>query len=230
MKSINAVLILLLATAAAAAPQGTVPLKAVSEYSNHVEADGVGLGALILNDAQMKQRFVTNFDQDYMVVEVALYPKAGSELTVQPEQFFLNIAGEKRTLRSENPKVIASTQQKGSESKRDITVVPHVGVGYESGTRTYDPTTGGTRRTSGVYTSTGVSVMVGGSTPNANPKNEEVMAIELSEKGLPGGAFTKPVAGHLYFRIGKETAKNLNAGFELACEIDGKEVVLPLKR
>lgn len=230
MKSISLSLVLVFAAALLIAAQGTVPLKKAAEYRNHVEADRIGLGALVLNDAQIKQRFVTEFDRDYLVVEVALYPKEGTDLKIQPDRFVLHIAGEDRALRSENPKVIAASLQKGEESKRDIAIIPHVDVGYESGRRGYDPTTGTTARTGGVYTSTGVAVIVGGSSPGSNPKNEEVMALELAEKGLPDGTFPKPVAGHLYFRIGKETAKNLNAKFELTGELEGKEFALPLKR
>jgi hypothetical protein len=231
MKPTLASLALILTTSLMAAAQGTVPLKQAAEYRNHLDADGIGLGAAILNEAQQKQRFVTEFSQDYLVLEVALYPENGSELKAQPEQFVLHIAGEGRSLRSENPKVIAASLQKKEESKRDIAVIPHVDIGYESTTRGIDSRTGNTeQRQGGIYTSTGVAVVLGEGSSGANPRNEEVMALELSEKGLPAGNFSKPVAGYLYFRIGKETAKNLNARFELTSEVDGKEYVLPLKR
>ena len=97
-------------------------------------------------------------------------------------------------------------------------------IGYESGRRGYDPTTGG------IYTSTGAGVVVGETSPSSNPRNEEVMALELSEKGLPGGTFTKPVSDHLYFRVGKDTLKDTKAKLELTYEINGKEGTLALKR
>ena len=56
------------------------------------------------------------------------------------------------------------------------------------------------------------------------------MALELSEKGLPGGIFVKPVAGYLYFRVGKETIKDTKARLELTYEINGKGGILALKR
>ena len=221
---------ILLAASLLLGAQGTVPLKKATDYPNHVEVDGIGVGAIILNDAQMKQRFVADLNREYLVVEVALYPKDGTDLKVLPEQFVLHVDGEDRAIRTENPKVIANSLQKSEESKRDIAVVPHVSVGYESGRRAYDPATGIYGRSGGIYTSTGVAVIVGGPSLTANPKNEEVMAIELSEKGLPEGTYAKPVAGHLYFRVGKDTCKNTKANFELAFELDGKETTLALKR
>jgi hypothetical protein len=230
MKSITICLVLILTTALLLAAQGTVSPRKVTELRNHVEVEGIGLGATVLNEAQMKQHFVAELGRDYLVVEVALYPKDGTDLQVQPAQFVLHIAGQDRALRSENPKVIAASIQKGEESKRDISIVPHVDVGYESGRRGYDPVTGTARSTGGIYTNTGVAVIVGASSPGADPKNEGVMALELSEKALPQGTFTKPVAGHLYFRIGKETSKDIKAKFELAYELNGKEGSLALKR
>ncbi|MBN1569208.1 MAG: hypothetical protein JXA73_15260 [Acidobacteria bacterium] len=229
MKSISIGFTLILTAALLIAAQGTVPLKQAAEYRNHVEANGIGLGALVLNNAQIKQRFVTEFDRDYLVVEVALYPKEGQDLNIQPSEFVLYIPGEDRALRSENPKVIAASLQNVEESTRDITIIPQVGVGYETGRRGYDPTTGTARRTGGVYTSTGVAVVMGDSLPS-NPKNEAVMALELSEKGLPEGTFAKPVSGHLYFRVSEDTIKDSKAKFELTFELDGKETTLALKR
>jgi hypothetical protein len=229
MKFTSICLVMLLAVSLLPGAQGTVPLKKAADYRNHVEIDGMEVGALILNSSQMKQRFVADLNREYLVVEVALYPKTGAELKLQPEKFVLRIAGDDRAIQSENPQVIAASLQKSGESKRDISIVPVVGVGYETGTRGYNPTTGTTRRSGGLYTSTGVAVVVGDSPPS-NPKNEDVMTIELSEKGLPEGTYSKPVAGHLYFRVGKSTFKDNRAKFELTLELDGKETTLALKR
>ena len=140
-----------------------------------------------------------------MVVEAALYPKSGAELQLQSDRFGLRISDE-RVSRPENPKVIAAYLQKAEAAKRDIVVVPVVGVGYETGRVGYDPATGTYRRQGGVYTSTGVMVSIEPSS-DANPRNEETMALELSEKGVPSGTFSKAVAGHLYFRVDKKIRK-----------------------
>jgi hypothetical protein len=213
------------------AAQGTVPLKEAKHYPASITVDGVGIGAAILNPSQVKQRFVTDLGRDFLVVELALFPNNGVDLALDAEKFALRINRQEGALRSENPKVIAAALQQADESGRDIAVIPHVGVGYESGGVRYDPTTGTYRRGGGLYTSTGVAVVVG-DPANSPPsrKNEEVMALELTEKGLPAGTFQKPVAGHLYFHAGKDVLKNKRTSFELVCQLNGKESVLPLKR
>lgn len=230
MKSTAWSIILVLSAGLLIAAQGTVPLGQVTAYPNHVDIEGIGLGVAVLKDAEVKQRFVTELGRDYLVVEVALYPKEGVDLAIQPDQFALRVADHEKAMRSENPKVIAASLQKADESRREIVLVPHVGVGYESGRTVYDPTTGTYRRSGGVYTSTGVEVMVGAPFPGPSPKNEEVMALELSEKGVPSGTFSKPVAGHLYFRAGREITRDRNSKLELSYELNGKEGFLALNR
>ena len=228
MKSIVYGIMLALSATLLIAAQGTVPLRQATSYQAHLEVGGVGVGATLLKDLEVKQRFITDLGRDFLVVEVALYPKAGVDLQIQADQFGLRISDE-RVLRPENPKVIAGYLQKAEAAKRDIVVVPVVGVGYETGRAGYDPATGTYRRQGGVYTSAGVMVAVEPSS-DANPRNEETMALELSEKGLPSGAFNKPVAGHLYFRIDKKTLQNDKTKYELVYEIDGKEAALELLR
>ena len=210
------------------AGQGTVPSRQVTAYRDSTEVAGIGVGATLLRDPEVKQRFITDLGKDFMVVEVALYPKSGADLEVLPEHFGLRI-GDDRPVRPENPKVIAGYIQKAEGSKRDIVIIPQVGVGYESGRVGYDPATGTYRRQGGVYTSTGVMVGIEPSS-DRNPKNEETMALELTEKGLPSGTFAKPVAGHLYFRIDKKVAKDGKSKFALVGELNGQEAILELKR
>jgi hypothetical protein len=227
MKSLSCV-ILSLASSFLFASQGTVPPATPAAYPAHIVAEGGGLGAILLKEAQIKQRFVSDVGRDFLVVEVGVYPKEGSDLLVEPDHFILH-AGENLAVRPESPRVIAAVLQKSEESKHDIVVVPHVGVGYESGRGVYDPTTGTVRRGGGIYTSTGVIVMTEPS-PGVNPRNEETSALELTEKGLPGGTFTKPVAGHLYFRVDKKIRKDSKTKYSLTFDLAGKETTLELKR
>ncbi len=210
------------------AAQGTVPLPRAAAYRDSAEVAGIGVGATLLREGEVKQRFVTDLGQDFIVVEVALFPESGADLEVLPEKFGLRI-GDESTARPENPKVIAAYIQKNETSKRNIVIVPHVGVGYESRRVGYDPTTGTYRRQGGIYTSAGVLVGVEPSS-DTNPKNEETMALELTEKGLPGGSFGQPVAGHLYFRVDSKVAKDSKIRFALVGELKGEEVILELKR
>jgi hypothetical protein len=82
------------------------------------------------------------------------------------------------------------------------------------------------KHSGGVYTSTGVSVGFGspGTQPGSTEADRTAMEMELSEKGLPEGTASAPVAGHLYFPI----AKKKNVKYQLEYTGDGKKVVLPL--
>ena len=50
------------------------------------------------------------------------------------------------------------------------------------------------------------------------------MELELSEKGLPEGTASAPVAGHLYFPI----ARKKNVRYQLEYTMDGEKIVLSL--
>ena len=228
MKPIICCSVLLFATAFLMAAQGTAPLKQATDYTNHTEVGGICAGAAILSESEVKQRFVTDLRSDYLVVELAIYPRSGEDLEVVTDRIVLHVDGQERALQSENPKVIASLLQRNAASKREVIVVPQVIVGYETGGGR-DPVTGTYNRRSGVYTSTGVGVAIGDAEP-PNPKDEETMALELSEKGLPAGVFRRPVAGHLYFRVDKIVLKNSKSRYELTVDIDGKATTLALNR
>jgi hypothetical protein len=228
MKSMIFCSILLFAAAFLMATQGTVPLKQATDYTNHTEVGGIGAGAAILSESEVKQRFVTDLRSDYLVVELAFFPRSGEDLKVATDRIALHVGGQERALQSENPKVIASLLQRNAASKREVVVVPQVIVGYETGDGR-DPVTGTFNRRGGVYTSTGVGVAIGDAAP-PNPKDEETMALELSEKGLPAGVFRQPVAGYLYFRVDKKVLKNSESKYGLTVDIDGKATTLTLKR
>jgi hypothetical protein len=210
------------------AVQGTVPLPRMTAYRDSTEIRGIGVGATLLREGEIKQRFITDLEGEFIVVEVALFPESGVEFVVLPEKFGLRIDGG-RTARPENPRVIAGFIQKKDASKWNIEVAPHVGVGYETGRVGYDPTTGNTRRLEEIHTTAGVMVGIDPSS-EPNPKNEETMALELTEKGLPGGSFSRPVAGHLYFRVDSKVAKDSKIRFALVGKLKGEEVILELKR
>src|SRR5581483_12257589 len=105
----------------------------------------------------------------------------------------------------------------------DIAVYPTTSIGYNSGP-VYDPVTG-TPQGGGVYTQTGVGVAVRNPNgPGVSDKDRSVMETELSEKGLPEGATSSPVAGYVYFPI----LSKKRADYQLEYVSDGKKLVLPV--
>lgn len=104
-----------------------------------------------------------------------------------------------------------------------MTVSPSYGVTYQSG-RGYDPVTGTTG--GGVTQTTGVMVGIGNPGPNpaSTDKDRSAMEAELSEKGLPEGTASAPVAGYVDFPV---SSKKRNA-VQLEYKVGEEKVVLAL--
>jgi len=209
-------------TLATAAPKGTVPRAAADRYSIHAERNGVGIGVILLSPEQARRQFVSDVNHCCVVAEVALYPAKEKALEVSLNDFVLRVDGSDIAAKPASAKVVAATLQKKARSTRDVTVYPTVGVGYESGG--YDPNTG-TQRSGGVYKQAGVGVGIGGSDPQpaSTDKDRAAMETELSEKGLPEGSASAPVAGYVYFPL---TSKKKKTTLKLEYKVNGEAVSL----
>ncbi len=209
----------------AAGPKGSVPRQSASSYPASGEVNGTAVGARVLTPAQVKDTFATELNRCCVVVEFAVYPAAGKPVEVSWNDFALRLAIQQAGVKPGSAPVLAATIQKSAASQRDITIYPSAGVGYESGT-VYDPATGQPRRQGGVTTSVGVGVGVGGSqpAPGSSERDRKTMEQELSEKGLPEGQASAPVAGYLYFPMNWKK----NAQYQLQYTLEGHSVTLRL--
>jgi hypothetical protein len=215
----------LAASLSAAEAPGIRPLATAAEYPAHVSQDGLTIGAALLTPDQVRKHFVSDIHRAYLVVEVGVYPAGPAAFRVEPDAFLLRIPGQ-RASRPASPKAVAGVLQKTAPSQSDVTVYPSVGIGYESGPRRYDPVTGDTRG-GGWRTGVGVGVGVGGTRPASTEADRKTMEIELSEKGLPEGSFSKPVAGYLYFPL--PAGKRPPAAYELEYDAPAGKLLLVLK-
>jgi len=196
-----------------------------TQYSAHAELDGVGVGAKLLSRDEARKAFVSDVNDCCLVVEIALYPRKDRAVDVSLNDLTLRQIGSETAAKPSSAKLIAATLQKSSRAKRDISVYPSTEIGYGSGPA-YDPNTG-TQRAGGVYTRTGVGVGIGSAGAGATDKDRSTMEMELSEKGLPEGSATAPVAGYVYFPIHSTKKK---VGYELSCVVSGNKVVLSLSQ
>jgi hypothetical protein len=213
-----------MAALAAAAPKGTVPRSAAQQYALHAVRDGFSIGVATLSPEQARKQFVSDVNRCCVVVEIALYPAKDGKLEVSLNDLVLRQKGGEVGEKPASAKVVASKLQKQAQSTRDITVVPSVGVGYGSGG--YDPATG-TRAPSGTYKQVGVGVGIGGSgsRSGSSDKDRAAMETELSEKGLPEGAASGPVAGYVYFPVARKKTAKLTLEYTLRGE--KVQLVLP---
>jgi hypothetical protein len=225
MKTLSAFALFCAGTLAMASSIGTVPRSAATQYPAHATNDQVAIGASKLNEQEVRKTFTSNLNRCCIVVELAIFPAKDHPANISLGDFSLRTLNTENAVRPSGAKVVASSLQHKAGSDRDVTVSASVGVGYESGTYT-DPYTGRRQHASGVYTSTGVGVGVGGpgTQPGSTEADRTAMETELSEKGLPEGTTSAPVAGYLYFPI----AKKKNVKYQLEYVVDGKKVVLPL--
>jgi hypothetical protein len=70
----------------------------------------------------------------------------------------------------------------------------------------------------------GVGIGSRGDQPGSSEKDRSVMETELSEKGLPEGTASAPVAGYLYFSI----PRNKKVAYQLEYMLNGEKVLLTL--
>ena len=200
----------------ASGPRGTVPKASANRYPSHAEKGGVSVGAALLTSDEVRKTFVSEVNRCCVVVEVAFYPAKDKPQAVSLDDFSARVTGTETAVKPSSATVVAASIQKSAESRRDITVSPSVGIGYESGPY------GG----HGTYKAVGVAVQVSepGSHSGSSERDRDTMITELSEKGLPEGTASAPVSGYLYFPLTKKKETPL----QLDCVLNGNKVSLTL--
>jgi hypothetical protein len=206
-------------------PKGTEPRTAATGYPAHAEVNGIAVGATLLTADQARRTFVSDVNRCCLVVEVAFYPPKDAPLNISLNDLVLTTKDAEAAAKPSSAKVIAASLQKKAHADRDVTVSPSYGVTYQSG-RNYDPVTG-TTQGNGVTQTSGVLVGIGhpGPNPASTDKDRSAMEAELSEKGLPEGAASAPVAGYIYFPV---SSKKKSAAHQLEYKLGESKVVLPL--
>jgi hypothetical protein len=188
-------------------PRGIRPRGSSADYPARQTVSGVTAAAAVLPPDQVKKLFATDLNAGgYIVVEVAIYPEAGKEVTIASGDFQLRMVSDGSTVRPASARAIAASLQRKNtpdpkvRNRGDVNIYPSATIGYESGT---DPYSG--RRRSGVYTAAGVGVGVGPDPGLSSPRpastdmDRSTMEQELADKALPEGRITPDVAGYLYF-------------------------------
>lgn len=193
---------------------------APTDYSVVQKAGTATYAASLLPASEVKNLFAVDISKDYLVFEVACYPTASNMVSVHPDDFLIKAGSHGEFVHPSDAVTVASLiQQKNSPRPRiggrDTEVYTSANVGYESGT---DPYTG--RRVHGVYTGGGVGVGTGPPEPppplppGSTPQDRAILESQLSDKAVPSGSFSAPVAGFVYFPK-KEIKKKTNGAYDL---------------
>jgi len=229
MRTLSAFAAVCAGTLAMASSIGTVPRSTATQYPAHTVSDQVAIGAVKLNEQAVRKIFSSDLNRCCIVVELAIFPTKDHPAKISLGDFSLRIANTDTAVRPSGAKVVASSLQRKAGSDHNVTVSPQFGVGYESGTYN-DPNNHGPynngrqQRSSGVYTSSGVGVGIGSNQSGSTREDLVSMETELSEKGLPEGTATAPVAGHLYFPISKKK----NVKYQIEYTMDGQKMTVAL--
>jgi hypothetical protein len=219
-----------LASLAVAADSGLQPRPSSTDYPASRTAQAVAIGATVVSADQVKKTLPEEIAKKYIVIEVAVYPQAGSAVDVASLDFALKF-GPYDIRYPSTPRDLATLWKESEPSlpNRGAEVHGETGVTYSSGN---DPVNG--RRTRGWSTYDGVAVSKGAppdapppdAPPPPPPYDPYVAEARAREKALPEGPTGQPVAGYLYFS--RPAKKHKKAALELRYSKDGDVVTLPL--
>ena len=147
-------------------------------------------------------------DRSCLIVEVALYPPSEKEEKVSLGNFFLRLSGANTAAKPSTATAVAANWQllrvqrdTHDATSAELAAGPHNGhIAAQVGVETdYGP-------------------------PHfASEKDRATVEAELTDKGLPEGKASSPVAGYLYFPI---LSKKKHIGLQLDFETDGRKVIL----
>jgi len=182
-------------------PGGTIPRASAAQYGSHAEKDGFSLGAELLQKKNASTGFAADVNSCCLVVLVAVYPKKDKSVSLSLVDFSLVEVNAGKPMHPETPTTVSARLENKKNPPGGVDVTTSAGVGYESGTYT-DPVSGQPVRVHSVSRSASVGVSNGNLTPpDIAERDREVIERELSEKGLPEGKVSTPVAGYVYFPL-----------------------------
>lgn len=180
--------------------QGTEPKQKAEDYEVHAQAQNAAVGAefMMHSFSRGEQAYLV---QDYLVVEVALFPPKGAAITVQNIDFGLRINGRKQLLNPAATSMVAASLQH-PEWEQPGGVRPSVAgrsgnVGMMMGGPPYNPTPFPGSNPPGTQMPPRVPI------PQDNPtgmEKEHVNAGELMiQTALVEGEHHSAFSGFLYF-------------------------------
>lgn len=201
---------------------GLTPRSSPADYPVYQSASSSTIAAVRVKSEQVAKTLSTEIDRNYVVVEVAVYPKGGATVDVQYSDFALRFAGREETF-PDMPKdtSVPWRENGGIKDRVQVTTGTSVIVATQK-----DPVNG--RQTSvGTYERVGVGV--GNPGPPDPPRpgpDPSVVEGKLQARALPQGKTSMAVAGYLYFPRLPKNPKNSSS--TLVYSKDGKSIDLTL--
>jgi hypothetical protein len=188
---------LLLIFCAGAAIAGTDPKAKADDYEVHARVANVDLGVeyMVHSLSGDGQTFIVD---DYLVVEVALFPPKGGSIAGNSGDFTLRVDGRRATLAAAPPQMVVNSMERRQWQQSG-------GVQAAGGVEDKVVIVGGPPRQTPPYGQQPRSTprpprAPEPENPSGLPPAEKVNSAELVVRtALPEGAFAGPVSGYLYF-------------------------------
>jgi hypothetical protein len=204
------------------AGNGVPPRAGGSDYPVHRNTQNATLAAGVVSPEMAKKIFPPEVYKNYVVVEVAVFPRDGKTVYVDAFDFGLKFSAGEASYPRTPEEIVSVWEEKSAPqppSKVDVTTV--TGVVYSSGN---DPANG---RSHGWGTYSGVEVGPGRpAPPRPLSTDPQVFEANVRARALPEGPAVRPVAGYLYFPLPSRKAKS--GPVELRYLKDGVLATLPI--
>ena len=201
------------ASLAMAGPKGTIPKASADLYPVHANHNGTRIGAALMSPDEVRRAFGFDVDRSCIILEVALYPPDDKEHKVSQSDFSLRIGGTNTAVKPSAAKIVAASwqqqfrvqQEVKTELDGEVSLGP--GVVHLEGQVRYEK----------------------GDSPAQPPSERDAATLEaeLTEKGLPEGKASSPVAGYLYFPVFQ---RKKYTSLQLDYETNGSSVILELSK
>jgi hypothetical protein len=208
------VFLMVLPSVATAGPKGILPRASADRYPIHAGNDGTKVGAALPSPAEVRKAFSFYVSGSCLVIEVALYPQKDKERNVSLADFSLDLAGMDTGVKPSPATAIAAKLPQQSKSPDEVVVTHSAEVGVFVGKDGL--------HSGHIEAEVGVDVIDGKPIP-VSERDRAVAEAELTDRGLPEGKVSSPVAGYLYFPI---VLKKKQSVLRLEYEENGIKVVL----
>ncbi len=222
MRLIPVVLISILP--AAAGDLGVPPRAGAADYPVHQDTKTATIAAARVPVRQIEKMLSPEIARQYVVLEVAIYPKDGHTFDVDWFDFGLKIGDTMAHV--ENPRDVATPwPEKSSAGNKPVTVTTETGVIYG---RSSD-SSGNKQSGWGTYTGVGVSNDPRAAAPPSPAKGPDPQIVEerVRERSLPQGETRKAIAGYLFFPQ-YNAKRHKRDSIELHWTRDDDSAVLPV--
>ena len=201
------------ASLATAGPKGTIPKASADLYLVHADHNGTRIGAALMSPDEVRRVFGFDVDRGCIIVEVALYPPDDKERKVLLSDFSLRIAGTDTAVKPSTATVVAANWRQQLRMQQDVKTELDGEVAFGPGLVHLEGQVRFEKVDSPAYP--------------ASEKDAATLEAELTDKGLPEGKTSSPVAGYLYFPVlqGKK-----HTTLQLEYETNGSSVILELSK